>query len=104
MTHDAPSGPVFKIEDSDDDDDLNIRQLEGALPDASDTDIPFHASEQTQSLLNTTELAVGTAGCCGAVCLVFGCLCCGMCREEFVETYTRFTLCGRWWPLINHAM
>jgi hypothetical protein len=94
MAGESPSGPIFTIEDSDDD----LSMPGGALTDARDT--PSHASdEQTHPLLHATDRAVGTAGCCGAVCLISVCLCCGMCRDEFVETYNRFSLCGMWWPL-----
>ena len=41
----------------------------------------------------------GTAGCCGALVLLFGCLCCGLCEREFTDTYRHHTLCGRWCPV-----
>ena len=97
MAGGSPSpGPIFTIEDSDDD----MHMPEGALPDSGDT--PFlMAPAETHSLLfhHAADRAVGTAGCCGAVCLSSFCLCCGMCRDEFVDTYNRFSLCGMWWPL-----
>jgi hypothetical protein len=97
--HEAPSGAIFQIEDnSDDDDSVAAPPLDGVCL-GGEQNAPFHSSEQTQSLLHTTELAVGTAGCCGAACFAFGCLCCGLCRDELVDTHNRFTLCGKWWPL-----
>jgi hypothetical protein len=82
--------PVFKIED--DDEDSGHDDLAGPTPGTAD---------QAQSLLfdDTAERVVGTAGCCGAFVMLFGCLCCGLCTNEFVETYRHHTLCGRWCPV-----
>ena len=90
MPHHAP---VFQIEDDDnecghdDDDDL-------ADP------MPGTADQAKSPLIDdTAERVVGTAGCCGAFVMLFGCLCCGLCTHEFVETYRHHTLCGRWCPV-----
>jgi hypothetical protein len=100
MAGESPPASVFTIEDSDDD-DLTSMQGGGVSPDAPFLESAAAGDEQTHSLLfhHATDRAVGTVGCCGAVCLSSVCLCCGMCRDEFVETYNRFTLCGMWWPL-----
>jgi hypothetical protein len=60
----------------------------------------FDACEQKQGLLHdAAERTIGTAGCCGAFCMLFGCVCCGMCWGEFRDTYNRFTFCGLWCPV-----
>jgi len=88
MSHHAP---VFQIEDEDnecahdDDDDL------------ADPTVPGNADQPL--IDDTAERVVGTAGCCGAFVMLFGCLCCGLCTNEFVETYRHHTLCGRWCPV-----
>jgi len=86
-------GAVFQIEDEDD--------LASDTPNtATLPDSPKHSAEQKQRLLlDTAELAVGTAGCCGAACLIYCCLCCGMCHDEMAETHNRHTLWGRWCPI-----
>jgi hypothetical protein len=90
---------MFVIDDSDDSDDLA-----DMAPTASDPapDTLACSIEQRQCLLpamDTAERVVGTAGCCGALVLLFGCLCCGQCEREFVDTYRHHTLCGRWCPV-----
>ena len=91
---------MFLIDDSDDSDDLA-----DVAPTASDPapDTVACSAEQSQALLPGTmdmaERVVGTAGCCGALVLLFGCLCCGQCEREFVDTYRHHTLCGRWCPV-----
>jgi hypothetical protein len=95
MAYSAPPNSVFQIED----DDLEVP--------AAEDDPTLSDSKQSQSehikLLytadNAVDLAAGTAGCCGAVCLSCSCLCLGQCHDELVDTYNRFTLCGRWWPV-----
>ena len=91
MSRQPLSAPMFQIEDTDDADDL-------ADPTPTTT-----SREQAQSLLvdqdDTAERVVGTAGCCGAFVMLFGCLCCGLCTREFLETYRHHTLCGRWCPM-----
>ena len=93
MTHEARSGPVFQIED--DEDDLASPRI------TLTTTTPDGSTEQSKPLLfDTSDRIIGTAGCCGAFCLLFSCLCfCGACKKEFIETYRRHTLCGRWCPI-----
>jgi hypothetical protein len=79
--------PVFTI-DTDYDD----------LADAID-DGPVESDQRQALIQDVANRTVGTAGCCGAVCMCFGCLCCGMCWKEIRETYDRFTLCGLWCPI-----
>ena len=95
MAYSAPPNSVFRIED----DDLEVPAAEDDSP---PSDLKQSQSEHIKLLHtahNVVDLAAGTAGCCGAVCLSCSCLCLGQCHEELVDTYNRFTLCGRWWPL-----
>ena len=99
MAYSAPPNSVFRIEE-DDDDDLAVSEA-GEKSQPGDTKKSAE-SEQVgllHSMQDATELAVGTAGCCGAACLSCGCLCFGHWHNELVDTYNRFTLCGRWWPV-----
>ncbi len=96
MAYSAPPNSVFRIED----DDLEVPAAEDD-PTLSDSK-QSQSSEHIKLLYtadNAVDLAAGTAGCCGAVCLSCSCLCLGQCHDELVDTYNRFTLCGRWWPV-----
>jgi hypothetical protein len=86
MTHEAREiKSVFTIDDLEENDS------------SDDASIPH---DQRQALLqDVADRTVGTAGCCGAMCVCFGCLCCGLCWKEMHETYNRFTLCGLWCPM-----
>jgi hypothetical protein len=95
MSHAMPSGPVFQIDDDDDD-----------LADSDQNTLPAFTepAEQRQKLLvddatTTADRIAGTVGCCGAFCMLFGCISCGMCWREFRDTYIHHTLCGRWCPV-----
>ncbi len=57
------------------------------------------AADPPPSFWDTVDRMAGTAGCCGAVCMLFGCLSCGLCWREMRETYAHHTLCGRWCPV-----
>jgi hypothetical protein len=99
----SPAASVFQIDDNDDDDNTTNNNTDD-LADPADPplDAPAcTAAEQRQSLLSldTAERVAGTAGCCGALVLLFGCLCCGLCEREFTDTYRHHTLCGRWCPV-----
>lgn len=97
--------PIFQIEDDDEDEGLvngGSELLQGEYEDKDDLAMPetLGDTDPKQSLLHdTTNLVVGTAGCCGAVCFIYSCLCCGMCHDELVETYNHHTLFGRWCPM-----
>jgi hypothetical protein len=94
MAYSAPPNSVFQIED----DDLEVSAVGDDSP-PSDSKQSTENSRLIHNLQDAAGLAVGTAGCCGAVFLSCGCLCCGQCHDELVDTYNRFTLCGRWWPV-----
>lgn len=99
MSCEAKSGPVFQIEDDEEDDLASPRIIITAITTLDNSTI--NTTEQTKPLLfDTSHRIIGTAGCCGAFCLLFSCLCfCGACKKEFIETYRRHTLCGRWCPI-----
>jgi hypothetical protein len=79
---------------------FTIDDLEDNDSSANDDASAPHDSDQGQALLEgVADRTVGTAGCCGAMCVCFGCLCCGMYWKEMHETYNRFTLCGLWCPM-----
>ena len=88
MNYMAADGSVFRIDDEDDD----LASVIEEVPDLK------HSANQTLlTHTDTAELVVGTAGCCGAVIMLYCCLCRGLCHDESIETYNKHTLCGRWW-------
>ncbi len=84
MNYMAADDSVFQIEDEDD-----LASMPEEVPDPKQT-LLTHSPD-------TAELVVGTAGCCGAVFMLYCCLCRGLCHDESIETYNKHTLCGRWW-------
>lgn len=90
--------PVFKIEEDDEDDLASPPTSTNHT--SSDGNIADIIEQKEPLLFDTPHRIIGTAGCCGALCILFSCLCCcGACKHEFVETYRHHTLCGRWCPM-----
>ena len=93
--------PVFQIEDNDDDDlaDAKSYPVQAQPPPPLHGDAVPHEKQKLLSDASNADRCMGTVGCCGAVCMLLGCLPFGLCWRELRETYANHTLCGRWCPV-----